>query len=131
MKTRLFTLSLVMFFYCLSASGQTNARKANPVGSWKFEAPYAPEGYTSGTIEVGFTDNKYSASVSFTGSDYKASGYKVSYVNDSLFFLVNIEDQSVSVYLKMTSDTKMTGKSVYTEGEIPLSLTKSIGAGNK
>ena len=126
MKNRIIALTLVAFLYCLTVSGQSAPKKSNPVGSWKFEAPYAPEGYQSGMIEVGFTDKQYSTSMMFTGNEFKLPGEKVKFENDSLFFNIYVEGQDISVSLKLESPTKMVGKAVYSEGEVPLTLTKEV-----
>ena len=107
---------------------QNNQVKNNPVGTWKFAAPYAPEGYTSGTIIVGFAEEKHTATMSFTGNEYKLPGEKVKAVNDSILFSVYLEGQDIKVLLKMVSDTNMTGKAVYSEGEVPLTLTKMLAS---
>ncbi|MDO9339072.1 MAG: hypothetical protein Q7T72_00930, partial [Bacteroidales bacterium] len=101
-------------------------KKTNPVGTWKFEAPYAPEGYTSGTIAVGLEEQKYSTTMVFTGSEYKLTGEKVKVANDSVSFSIYLEGQDIKVMLKIENETKMSGKAVYTEGEVPLSLTKNL-----
>lgn len=124
MKSKIFTIIVITFLSVLAASGQTTAGKADPVGSWKFEAPYAPEGYTSGTIVVGLAEQKHSATMMFTGSEYKLTGDKVKIENDTLTFIVYLEGQNINVTLKIESNTKMTGKAVYSEGEVPLTLTK-------
>lgn len=103
-----------------------NQVKNNPVGTWKFEAAYAPEGYTSGTIVVGLADQKHTTTMSFTGSEYVLPGEKVKAVNDSVLFSINLQGQDVKVMLKMVNDTNMTGKAVYSEGEVPLILTKVL-----
>lgn len=131
MKTKIFALFLVSFFYCLSVSAQSRSPKVDPVGQWKFEAPYAPEGYTTGVIEIGFTEKKYSASMNFSQLDYKVIGEKVKFENDSLSFLIYVEGQDVMVGLKMETGTEMSGKAVYYEGEIPLTLVKSVDAEKK
>jgi hypothetical protein len=119
---------ILLFFISISISiAQTAKEKNNPVGQWKFEAPYAPEGYTSGVINVGYAERKYSATMEFAGIDYKFVGANVKFTNDSLFFAINVEDEYVSVSLKMESASKMSGKGVYSEGEVLLMLTKSEG----
>jgi hypothetical protein len=124
MKSKIFLLLAVSFLSAVSVLGQNGTKKINPVGSWKFEAPYAPEGYTSGTISVGLEQKIYSASMSFTGSDYKLAGEKMKVVNDSILFSVYLEGQDIRVMLKIEDKAKMTGKAVYSEGEVPLTLTK-------
>lgn len=121
---KIIPLSLLILLNFALAPAQTSGVKNNPVGKWKFEAPYAPEGYNTGLIEVAFAENKYSAVMSFTGSDYKISGEKVKVVNDTLNFTVLVEGNDVVVNLKMEGAASMTGKAVYVEGEIPLTLKR-------
>ena len=127
MKNRILTLMLASFLAVIAVNGQ-NIAKNNPVGTWKFEAAYAPEGYTSGTIVVGLADQKHTTTMSFTGSEYVLPGEKVKAVNDSVLFSINLEGQDVKVMLKMVNDTNMTGKAVYSEGEVPLILTKVLAS---
>jgi len=105
---------------------QSNPAKINPVGTWKFDAPYAPEGYSSGKIIVGLTDQKHTTTMSFTGSEDKLSGENVKALNDSVLFSIFVEGQDVKVMLKLENDTIMSGKAVYSEGEVPLFLTKIL-----
>ena len=122
-KVILLILLLVSSLSFLTA--QNNQVKKNPVGSWKFDAPYAPEGYTSGVITVGLEAQKYTASMAFTGSEFVHTGEQVKAVSDSIFFLVNVEGQDVQVRLKIEDESKMAGKAVYSEGEVPLTLAKN------
>jgi hypothetical protein len=126
MKIRILALLMISLFTLVAVSGQTSDKKANPVGKWKFEAPYAPEGYTSGTIDINLADNKYSTSISFAGSDYKIPGDKTKIENDTISFTVFVEGTEVAISLKAEDNSKMTGKAVYTEGEIPLTLTRDL-----
>ncbi len=109
-------------------SAQNMIGKKNPAGIWKFEAPYAPEGYTSGTIELTVAGNAYSTVIAFGGSDYKIPADKTTVEKDSVFFNVNIEGNNVSVSLKMEEENKMDGKALYSGGEIPLELSRGTGA---
>jgi len=114
-----------MFISISFSSAQTVGGKKDPVGKWKFEAPYAPEGYTSGSISIGFSENKYSAIMELAGAGIKFAGENVKIKNDSISFFLNIEDESVLINLKLESSTKMTGRGVYSEGVIPITLTRS------
>ncbi len=107
-------------------SAQDSQKPRNPVGKWKFEAPYAPEGYTSGTIDIAFAEDKYSSTISFTGSDYKIPGERIKVEKENVSFVVMIEGGEVVISLIAENDKKMTGKAVYSEGEIPLTLTRDI-----
>ena len=49
-------------------------------------------------------------------------------VNDSIQFSIYLEGQDVKVMLKVESDTNLTGKAVYSEGEVPLALSKVLAS---
>jgi hypothetical protein len=119
-------LLLFIIIGITTISAQNTKSKINPDGTWKFDAPYAPEGYTSGTIVVGRAEQNPTATMSFTGSEFKLSGEKVVVASDSIRFSVYLEAQDIKVFLKIENATKMTGKAVYSEGEVPLTLTKSV-----
>jgi len=123
MKIKMLILMLISFLPVMVISGQ-NINKNNPVGTWKFEAPYAPEGYTSGIIVVGFKDQKHTTAMSFTGSDTILAGDKVRSLNDSLLFSIYLDGQDVKILLKMENESNMSGKAVHSEGEVPLTLTR-------
>lgn len=123
MKKLITIIALVTLSVSVLSAQSGNGRK-DPVGKWKFDAPYAPEGFTSGTIDVGYADKKYSATMSFAGSEYSFPGEKVAVRNDSLFFLIWVEGTDVNVALKLEDNSKMTGNAVYYEGNVPLSLTR-------
>ncbi len=124
MKKGIFAFLLLAFCAIFTVTGQSNSKNPVHTGSWKFEAPYAPEGFTSGTIDVKFADEKYSTSISFPVSSYSLTGEKAKMEKDTLTFTVYVEGQEVVVHLNPDGDKKMTGKAVYFEGEIPLTLTR-------
>jgi hypothetical protein len=126
-------LSVVVLIGLLSAalSQDVNSQKKDPLGNWKFAAPYAPEGYQSGNIDVTTADNKLAASMSFDSMQYKFPAEKVRQANDSLFFSIYLEGQSVDVSLKLEDNAKMSGKAVYTEGSVPLTLSRINAEGTK
>ena len=124
MKRIIFIFSVISVFTLTSFAQQSKGQKTNSAGTWKFEAPYAPEGYTSGTIIVGNEEQKPSATMSFTGNEFKIPGENVKALKDSILFSVYIQGQDVKVMLKMDTEIKMSGKAVYSEGEVPLTLNK-------
>lgn len=99
-------------------------RKNDPSGAWKFEAPYAPEGFNTGTITVGQKEKLYTASISFSGSDYNIQGEKVKFEKDTLKFDIYIEGEVVSIIMKMTDNSSMNGKALYSAGEIPIASSR-------
>jgi hypothetical protein len=123
---KIIPLILLLLFSISLVSAQTVKVNTSPVGKWKFEAPSAPEGYNSGSISISFAENKYSTAVSLTGSDYAIPGDKTKVENDSVTFTVLLEGTEIAISLKAENDTKMTGKAVYVDGEIPLTLTKEL-----
>ena len=126
MKKSIFTYLMISLFAVSTVTAQTTAKKGNVVGKWKFEAPYAPEGYNTGSIEISFAEEKYSTAISMTGSDYTIPGDKTKVENDTVSFTVLLDGNEIAISLKAESDVRMTGKAVYFEGEIPLTLTKEV-----
>src|SRR5664279_797511 len=125
MKNRIFTLIIISFLSVIGVSGQI-AKKNQSAGTWKFTAPYAPEGYSSGTIVIGSAEKKDTATMSFGTGEYKLGGENVKFISDSVLFSIFLEGQDIKVMLKVISDTSMSGKAVYSEGEVPLTLNKII-----
>ena len=124
---RKFILPLLFLLFSISSgSAQTIKESNNPLGKWKFEAPLAPEGYSSGSIDLSFAGNKYLTAISLTGTDYVITGDKTKVVNDTVTFVVLINGNEIAISLKQESSVQMTGKAVYSEGEIPLTLTKKL-----
>jgi hypothetical protein len=126
MKKIIISLILISMIPAFLNGQKKEIPKNDPLGKWLFEAPYAPEGFTSGTIEVTFAEKKYNASMAFTGSGYSLPGNKVKFENDTLRFSIFIEEEDVAVILKFDDAIKMSGKAVYSQGEVPLLLTREI-----
>ena len=123
---KLLTFAMLVLFSISFVNAQTAKTKKDPAGDWKFEAPYAPEGYTSGKITIGFAEKKYTAVISMTGNEYKINGENVKFENDTLTFSVYIEGETVGVKMKMEDPVKMTGAATSSQGEIPLTATKQV-----
>lgn len=117
-------MALFTLLYTGLTAQENNVQKKDPVGKWKFEAPAAEEGYRSGTIIISFAEKKYSAGVTFTDFEYKFPGENVKVVNDSITFIVTLEDTPVNVKLKLEDPLKMSGKAYYPEVIVPVVLTK-------
>lgn len=123
MKKAVSFFAILLFTISMVAAQNQNTKKS-PAGKWRFEAPYAPEGYTSGVIEVALADNAYTTSISFSSTDYKIPADKTVVEKDTVSFTINIEGNEVSVSLTMEEANKMNGKALYSGGEIPLTLTR-------
>jgi hypothetical protein len=121
-KITLSILSLfVLFSWCY---GQTANVKKDPAGQWKFEAPYAPEGYTSGSIKIGLSESEYSLLMEFPGTGYSFEGEKISLSGDTLKFNVYVDGVDVEVCLKMENLMKMSGNAIADGSIIPLTVER-------
>ncbi len=120
------SVSLTVLFILISFSltAQNQKLKYNPTGIWKFDAPSAPYGYTSGSMEFMPGDGKYTGSVSFTGGNYKIPVQILKAANDSMLVSMYVEGASVQVNLKMENETKMTGKALTPDGVINVTAIK-------
>ena len=124
---KLLYIAMLLIACSFIVSGQSTAKSGkNPTGKWTFEAPYAPEGYQAGSIEITFSENKYHAAMVFANSNNPFPGGNVTFEKDTLRFTVFVENQDVAVSLALAGENKMAGKAVYSEGVVPLALTKEI-----
>lgn len=124
MKAKIITLTVIFILSVAALSGQANVKKNSPVGRWNFDAPTAPYNYGSGTLVIALENKKYSVNMSFSGSDYKLPGENVKIEGNDISFTEYIEGQTVKVALKLEDNSKMTGKATYSEGEVPITLTR-------
>jgi hypothetical protein len=125
MKKIFFALILTILFSGLNLAQQTQPQKNDPTGIWKFDIPEAPEGYKSGNLNIAYIDNKYTATMFFPEYSKKINGENVSFQKDSLSFKMYTSDNvEVLILLKMTEPSKMIGKAVHYEGEIPLTMAR-------
>jgi hypothetical protein len=124
MKNLASTLLFFLLVSILTAKSQSTSVKNDYTGNWKFDAPWAPEGYTSGIIAVSLSEKKNTATITFTGREDKYQGENVRTEKDSLLFSVYIEGENVILSLKIENTAKISGKAVYSEGVIPLTLVR-------
>jgi hypothetical protein len=122
------TILIMFLFAAITLSSGQSTKKVDPAGTWKFDAPYAPEGYTTGVIVIGLVDKRQTATMSFTGSEYKLNGENVKLEINAVSFSVKLEGQDIKVILAGDGNAKLVGKAVYSEGEVPLTLTKVSAA---
>jgi hypothetical protein len=121
-----YLLLLLIFIGIYSASAQKTDVKKDPVGKWLFEAPYAPEGFTVGTIDVTLAEKELKATMVFTANGYSLSGEKVRFQNDSLLFSIFMEGEDIAIKLRFDDEKTMSGAAIYSEGEVPLLLKREI-----
>lgn len=118
----------IIFFLVLmtvSVSAQTVNNAKDPAGKWKFDAPYAPEGFTTGLVEIKFAEEKYSVTLMFSANaEYILPCDKVKFANDTLTFNLYLDTEDIAFTLKFDEADKMSGKAVHSGGEVPLTLTR-------
>ena len=120
---RVFILILVSLV-CFSLSAQKSKVKYKPAGLWAFEAPAAPEGYTTGSVEIIIAKKKYSVSISFTGNDYKHPAEDIKFGKDSLQFYVNVDGTDVNFKSKFEERDKISGVAFTSGGNVWFVLTR-------
>jgi hypothetical protein len=124
MKGYLIIISFLLLTISSLTAQETKNQKHDPIGKWRFEAPYAPEGYNSGTFVIGIKENKHTVEMSLTGTDYKFIGDSVKTEKDLITFTVSLEGEIITITLKPSEQGKMSGTAAYTEGEVPFTLTR-------
>lgn len=120
---KLILISVILLLALPFMSAQSGTGK-NILGKWKFEAPSAPEGFTTGIIEFSFADDKYSSSITFAESGDVIPGENTSIEKETVEFTVFVEGNEVKINLKPGKNDELTGKAVYFEGEIPVTLRR-------
>ena len=121
---QLISLILLTLLSFPAINAQISKVRKDPAGDWKYEATYAPSEYSTGVIKITVAEKKYSAVITFPGSEYKITGENVKYENDSLTFSIYVEGEMVSVVMKMDDASVMTGKALYSMGEVPLTAKR-------
>jgi len=97
-------------------------KKVDPVGTWSYEAEYAPYEYSSGDIVVSKEGKEYKVEIKL-GEYYKIKASSVEYKDNLLSFNVYVEGESVSVKTTLEKETHK-GTASYSEGTLELSGKK-------
>lgn len=121
---RVFFMLVMVIAVATAVNGQDKKSKVTnePKGKWLFEAPYAPEGFTAGTIDIGTAEKKLTAIIAFTGNENQIPLENVKFANDTLSCGINVEGAYIEISLKFDEADKMSGKAVTPDGELPLTL---------
>lgn len=122
-KNIAFMLTSVLILSLISLDLMSSPVK-DPVGKWKFTAPGAPYGYDQGLIEISKDGDEYMATLSFAGMSYKYSLEKIKFEEEKLSFGLYLEGEDISVLMTLGDDDKLSGKAMYSQGEIPISATR-------
>ena len=105
-------------------NGQTTKKIAEPTGKWRFETPYASEGYQKGQVEIRKSAEIYSAAISFADTVYKLYANNVKYAAGVVDFVLYIEGQPINISLSYTHPDTLKGRAFTPEGEMPMVLMR-------
>ena len=127
-KTRIMQKIIVFFTtICLTftvLNCQTTKKMVEPTGKWRFETPYASEGYQKGQIEIKKTADLYTAAISFTDTIYKIYANDVKYAAGKVDFVLYIEGQPINVSLNYTHPDTLKGSASTPDGMMPMLLMR-------
>jgi len=88
---------------------ETKNVKANPIGKWKVEIPYAPDGFQTSKMTVAKVDDRYTVEINFEEMAFVIQGEKVTFIDKVLKFTFWVEDTEVVITLKFPEEDKMEG----------------------
>lgn len=121
-STILFTLLMILL---ISSAATIPGSKFDPLGKWKFSAPYAPYGYNTGTIEISLSEEKeYVAILYFENSEFAFYGENVTFSEDIFAFSIFLEGEEIPLKMKLDEDEKMSGSAITPDGEILITARK-------
>ena len=118
-----FMKSLILIAVIVSTSAGVFAqKKADPVGTWSFNAPDAAYEYSSGDFVIGKEGKEYTAKIVY-GESYEIKGQNVVLEKDQLTFKVYIEGEPINIKGTVTKET-INGTATYSEGTISFKAEK-------
>ena len=98
------------------------AKKFKPEGTWKYSAPSAPEGYTSGFFVIEKGESGYM--VTFVLDEYyKVKATEVKYKKRKLDFVLYLESDMVRISGRF-EDEKFIATASYSEGVIDVTAVR-------
>jgi hypothetical protein len=117
------TIKILMLVMLAASFTTVNAqKKVDPVGTWSYEAEYAPYEYSEGDIVVSKEEKEYKVEIKL-GEYYKINAENVEYKDNVLSFDIYVEGETVAVKTSMEKETHK-GTASYSEGTLKLSGKK-------
>ena len=118
-------LLFVFVIFTTSLTFVPGEKKFNPVGTWEFKAPEAPEGYTNGNIVISKIESGYAVTIEF--NEYlKFNAVDVVNKAKKIEFIVYVEDETVTISGTFDKDN-FTGEASYSEGVLGLTAVRKGG----
>jgi len=122
MKNSVLKYGIVMgLFLVISAGVAMAASPKDVVGTWSYEAPYAPYEYSSGKLVFTEKDGKLVGVIKI--GEYEIDAKNVKLETENLTFGTYVEGEYVSLKLVLKKDT-FSGTASYSEGTIDVTGKK-------
>ena len=83
--------------------------KADPIGKWKVEIPYAPDGFQTSKMTVAKAEDRHTVEINFEEMAFVIQAEKVTFIDKVLKFSFWVEDTEVLITLKFPEEDKMAG----------------------
>jgi hypothetical protein len=120
-------ISLLLTLLVLAAFGlqsfTNDPKDVDPVGTWTFTAPMAPEGYGAGDILVAKEKEAFTATMKF--GEYAVKATSVKYAKNVMTFTVYLEGEYINVKAAFSADG-IKGTATYSEGEVEFTAKKKV-----
>jgi hypothetical protein len=100
----------------------TPPEKKDFLGEWKFESPYAPEGYQKGIFIIKEKENALAGELKFSDA-YKLDIKDMVITDGVLKFGINVDGSYVNVKATI-EEGKLKGSAASPEGDLPFEATK-------
>jgi len=123
MKRTIFFSAIILLLGFGIQSFTSVPAAVDPVGTWTYKAPTAPDGYDAGDIVIAKDKEVYTAALKF--GDYVVKGTSVKFEKDILSFQVYLDGEYISVKAAFT-DKGIKGTANYSMGEIPFTAVKKV-----
>lgn len=121
MKKHILIIAVLLGTGLMFQSFSLVPKDVDPVGTWTFSAPTAPEGYGSGDIIIAKVETGYTATLKF--GDYAVKGSTVKYEKNVMTFTVYLEGEYVRMKATFTENS-VKGSASYSEGEVEFTAKK-------
>jgi hypothetical protein len=113
---------LMLVMLAASFTAVQAQKKVNPVGTWSYEAPYAPYEYSEGEVVVSKEGKDYKVEIKL-GEYYSIKASSVEYNDNVLSYKLYVEGESVSIKTTMGKE-EFKGTASYSEGTIDITGKK-------
>jgi hypothetical protein len=123
-STRIIIAVLIIAAPLLSIVANGQEIKTDPIGKWKAEVPYAPEGFQSSKLTIAKVDDKYTVEMNFEEMAFIIVGEKVTFIDKVLKFGFYVEEEDVTITLKFTSEDKLEGVVTTSQGDLPITALR-------